>query len=253
MKRFIDRSTVSPPIVAVCMISLAVACGEPTSFNEQQSAGPARSNDEARVAGVDAGATDAGEADTGEGMADGGAVDGGAADGGEDGGTVDGGTDSGEADEDGTADGGTKPGEEILVEDGGTLVIDGVKVIRVGVNFEDYTDFDYNDAVLCFEGAFKVDDTDVVSYKEQTVAATTFSASGCRHQVDVKILHADGTKSSFSYRSNSGETLQLPFKIKSRLEVTMTTVEGSCSRTPVSMHDKQYAIVKPDVCNRSGN
>ena len=149
-------------------------------------------------------------------------------------------------------DSGGNNGEEILEEDGGTLVIPGVKVQRVGLNFEDAADFDFNDAVMCFEGLFKIEGTDVVSYKQQTVVAKTFSASGCDHRVDVRILHDDGTTEMFSYRSDSGESLSLPFRIKSKLDVTVTTIQGGCDATPVSMHNAQYALVKANVCNDSG-
>jgi hypothetical protein len=141
----------------------------------------------------------------------------------------------------------------VLDDDGGTLVIPGVKVQKVGVNFEDLNDFDFNDAVLCFQGNFKIDGTTVTSYQRQTVSARTYSASACKHRIDVVIVHPDGTRQAFNYRSDSGVVLQLPFLIKSRLEVTMTTIEGSCSRTPVSMHNTRYALVKPNVCNTTGN
>lgn len=145
-----------------------------------------------------------------------------------------------------------KPGSEVLVEDGGSLVIPGTKVQRVGLNFEDFTDFDYNDAVMCFEGNFKIEGTSVVSYENQQVTARTFSASGCQHRVDVVIVHADGTSEAMSYLSRTGGPLTLPFRIKSKLEVTVTTIGGGCDRTPITMHNKQYALVKPDVCNDSG-
>jgi len=92
-----------------------------------------------------------------------------------------------------------------------------------------------------------------MSCGEQPVTAKTFSASGCDHRIDVRIIHEDGTTEAFSYRSDSGENLSLPFKVKSKLDVTMTTIKGSCDRTPVSMHNTQYAIVKADVCNDSGS
>jgi hypothetical protein len=147
---------------------------------------------------------------------------------------------------------GGQPAANVLVEDGGSLVIPGAKVQRVGINFEDLNDFDYNDAVLCFEGNFKIEGTNVISYQNQTVTARTFSASGCQHRIDVAIIHKDGTRVDMNYRSNSGQTLQLPFGIESHLEVTMTVIGGSCSRTPISMHNTLMAIVKPDVCNTFG-
>jgi hypothetical protein len=239
---------------------LLTSCGEDAAFQEQlttkNTANAAASGgggdtdgdgNDAGAGGTDTGTDSGNAADAGGSDADG--AESGATDtGGEDGGGLDG---SGEAGDDSDA-GGSDDGDT-LVEDGGTLEIPGVKVQRVGVNFEDHTDFDYNDAVMCFQGNFKIEGTNVVSYQQQSVAAKTYSASGCDHRVDVKIVHTDGTSQSFSYRSDSGETLQLPFRIKSRLEVTMTTIDGGCDRTPITMHDQQNALVKGDVCNNTGN
>jgi len=150
----------------------------------------------------------------------------------------------------GAANGGKS--DDILEEDGGNLIISGTKIQRVGINFEDGTDFDFNDAVICFEGFFKMEGTEVVSYKQQTVVAKTFSASACDHRIDIRIHHDDGSTDSFSFRSDIGKDVSLPFRIKSKLDVTMTTIYGGCDQTPVSMHNQQYTVVKANVCNDSG-
>ncbi len=70
--------------------------------------------------------------------------------------------------------------------------IPGLPVIRAGVNFEDSRagDADYNDAVLCFEGNFKVDGALVTSTSKQKVIASTYSHAGCNHTVKVVIVSA---------------------------------------------------------------
>lgn len=242
----------------VTMLLVVLGCGEDPAFREDIS----KKTNQAADATV---VTDSGETDVAGVGGDGGSGDGDL--GAEDGagsadsfGSDEGGSD-GLAGADGSQDAGDNNagngngtnGDETLVEDGGSLDIPGTKIQRVGINFEDFTDFDFNDAVLCFEGNFKIEGTNVVSYQTQTIAAKTFSASGCDHRIDVTILHADGTEASFSYRSDSGQTLQLPFKVKSKLAVTMTTIAGSCPKTPVTMHHPTYALVKGGVCNNTGN
>ena len=142
---------------------------------------------------------------------------------------------------------------KILVEDGGTLDIPGVKATKVGINFEDSVDMDYNDAVLCFVGNFKIDGSNVVSYQKQTVTARTSSISACQHRIDVKIINTDGTTYTTSYKSNETNSIALPFDIQSRLEVTMTVISGGCMTTPVSMHSTTNAIVDANECRTTGN
>lgn len=133
----------------------------------------------------------------------------------------------------------------------------GVEVVRAGVNFEDSPsgDNDKNDAVLCFEGKFKVDSGsgDVTSLAKQTVTVSTFSSSGCKHDVRVEVHHDDGSKEApITFRSNSGQTLSLKFKKKSKLEVFMKTVEGSCPKIEYDMHNAQMCQVAADVCRNQG-
>jgi hypothetical protein len=204
---------------------------------------------------ADGGAADGGAVD-GAGAADGGMADGGGADTSP---TADGGAGDGAGGDGAGGDGAVPPGVEppILVEDGGTLDLPGEKVAKVGINFEDLPngDFDYNDAVLCFTGAFKIDGSNVVSYKKQKIVATTFSASGCSHRIDVRIINADGTVKTFSYSSREQQPIEMEFDVLSKLEVTMTPVTNtqSCSNGTTTQHDLTYVKVLLDQCNLSGN
>jgi hypothetical protein len=136
--------------------------------------------------------------------------------------------------------------------------IPGVPVVRVGVNFEDLgfsgdNDRDYNDAVLCFSGHFKVDGTNVVSIADQTVMGTTSSISGCHHRIKVTIVAPDGTSSApIVYDSRRTQPVPLPFTIGSRLEVTMTPYDKCNPGVERTMHQPQHARVAPDVCNTTG-
>lgn len=156
---------------------------------------------------------------------------------------------------DGDGDSGNK--DNTLVEDGGNLDIPGIKVQRVGVNFEDMPlngDADFNDAVLCFTGDFKVEGTSVVSYKVQSIKIQTSSHAGCNHTVTVTVVNEDGTESApLSFDSKSGSVLSLDFKIKSKLEVKMQSRSSKCNKDAVrSMHNAGECKVLPDVCNLTG-
>jgi hypothetical protein len=153
-------------------------------------------------------------------------------------------TPTGELEEDG--DGAAE--DEDLVEDDYVKNLPGVKVTKVGVNFEDKNDNDYNDAVLCFEGQFKVDGTNVVSIKKQAVIGSTFSSAGCSHLIKVEIVNKDGTKAKpITYNSKSSTPINMDFDVGSKLEVSMSIISGSCKGG--SMHDANRAKVAPDLCN----
>ena len=136
------------------------------------------------------------------------------------------------------------------------LEIAGTPVVRVGVNFEDQGaggDADYNDAVLCFTGAFKVDRATVISTQAQQVIATTSSISACRHEVRVQVVHPDGrAEAPAVFDSASGAQVALRFELGSRLDVTMRTVSGGCDPTERSMTEPAWAQVLLDRCNTTG-
>lgn len=134
--------------------------------------------------------------------------------------------------------------------------IAGTPVVRVGINFEDQGaggDGDYNDAVMCFTGNFKVDGSTVISTERQQVVATTSSISDCHHEVRVEIFHPDGTREApLSFRSNSGTQVPMRFELGSRLEVSMQSITGGCSPVGRSMHEPDWARVQLDRCNTTG-
>ncbi|MBK9032990.1 MAG: hypothetical protein IPL61_17250 [Myxococcales bacterium] len=143
-----------------------------------------------------------------------------------------------------------------IVQPAPPLQIAGTPVVRVGVNFEDqgaHGDRDYNDAVMCFQGRFKVDGTQVVSTERQEVIASTSSISACRHRVRVEIIHADGGhETPVEFASNSGARVAMHFEPGSRLEVSVQSLSGGCSSDVMSMHDQTAARVLLDQCNTTG-
>jgi hypothetical protein len=133
----------------------------------------------------------------------------------------------------------------------------GEPAVRVGVNFEDLRvngDSDYNDAVLCFKGKFKVDGSKVVSTANQKVEANTWSISGCHHEIRVVIEHRDGTSEPEArFDSRTQGTIPLTFKVGSRLEVFMTPTDFCDAGVERDMHAAQDARVQVNVCNDQGN
>jgi len=180
-------------------------------------------------------------------------------------GDSDGVTDADDADDSGgndsdTTDGDLNGSDSGAVDEGDIMTdeeiakIAGVDSVKVGVNFEDKPggDNDRNDAVLCFEGRFKVDSPagNVISLKNQEVKASTFSDAGCSHDVRVEIHHDDGTKETpVTFDSKSGQYLTLKFKKKSKLEVFFKSKSGSCPQTERNMHETAICEVAANVCN----
>ncbi len=134
--------------------------------------------------------------------------------------------------------------------------IPGVSTVKVGVNFEDTavgSDLDYNDAVLCFQGYFKVDKFNVVSALNQTVVATTSSISGCSHTVEVLVVHADGTAAApIVYNSRMMGPLNLTFKTGDRLDVSLTAIDGCDMGVKRNMADPNFAKIQIGLCNTTG-
>lgn len=60
--------------------------------------------------------------------------------------------------------------------------------VTIGFNFEDATDADYNDAVTCTSGFFKIDRDYAVSLKHQTVRVSTRQNSAYNHTVHVFVV-----------------------------------------------------------------
>ena len=140
---------------------------------------------------------------------------------------------------------------DVLVEDGGELVVPGVKAIKVGVNFEDLSDFDYNDSVLCFSGSFKVDNRRVTSYKRQTIVAAVTNNSACGHYIHVQVRNKDGVVTQqFKYNDRITTSASINFDVGSTLFVVMENFENSGCIGPIGMNHPDRVQVAPDVCRR---
>lgn len=143
------------------------------------------------------------------------------------------------------------PKEDVLTEDGGTLDLPGVKAVKVGVNFEDLNDFDFNDSVLCFTGSFKVDKRSVVSYKKQSIVANIYTNSSCGHIIHVQIKDKDGNiLQKFKYNDRQTRTATLDFDVGSRLFVIMENFPDSGCIGPIGMNHPDRVQVAANVCRR---
>ena len=150
-----------------------------------------------------------------------------------------------------------------------------IPITKIGINFEDLmvpTDpeaakgykADYNDAVLCFEGGFDFAQasTTITSSEDQSVHVSTFSASGCTHEITVNVVGSDGSirkSQKFSSKSKD-DKIDLEFKKGDKLEVYMQPTLASpgaqdkCNSSfKRDMHTPAYAQVGANVCNSSGD
>ena len=92
----------------------------------------------------------------------------------------------------------------LSTDDGG---ISGTPVSRVGLGFEDASDFDYNDIYLCFKGSFSVDGTTIVSNKDQQgVIASWGNDAKNVHYMTIKITDSTG-KEICKQQTSHGEHL----------------------------------------------
>ena len=132
------------------------------------------------------------------------------------------------------------------------MVLPGVKAVKVGVNFEDLSDFDLNDSVLCFTGSFKVDGPKVISYKKQTILAAVTNNSACGHNIRVTISDANVVVTKrLTYNDRVTTSAQLNFDVGSKLWVVMENqANNSGCIGPIGMDHPSRAEVKPNLCRR---
>jgi hypothetical protein len=144
------------------------------------------------------------------------------------------------------------PESDVLIEDGGSLALPGSKAVKVGINFEDLSDFDLNDSVLCFTGDFKVQGASVVSYKKQTVNAAVTNNSACGHNIHVTIKNRDGLVTQrFSYNDRITSSATMNFDVGSTLWVVMENQPNNHGCIgPIAMNHPSRAEVKPNLCRR---
>lgn len=134
----------------------------------------------------------------------------------------------------------------------------GVSVSKVGVNFEDNyraSGNDYNDAVLCFEGAFIVDGTSVKSLKAQSFVPRFESRAQCNLDLIVRVKRANQVVQEIKYNNKMQDSSddKLNFEKGDVLDVSMYTVAGCEQGSTKHMSDTQHAVVAVDKCNDSGN
>ena len=141
--------------------------------------------------------------------------------------------------------------DEIKTDDGQIVtVIPGKPVSRVGVGFEDLSDFDFNDVYLCFAGHFNVNGRDIVSNRDQSIKATWGNISAISHYVKITITDPAGKEvfnQGFQGTKNTKlmGTIPLTFTKGSKLNVLIA--HKSTKHT-----DPKWAVVHLDQCNNTG-
>ena len=139
----------------------------------------------------------------------------------------------------------------LSTDDGGIV---GTPVSRVGLGFEDATDFDYNDIYLCFKGSFSVDGTNIVSNKDQQgVIASWGNDAKNVHYMTIKITDESGKeifRQGYPGRSKTPvmPTIILSFPRGSKLSVDM---DGTVQQTDVGGYPHR-AEIKLDSCRHNG-
>lgn len=135
---------------------------------------------------------------------------------------------------------------------------------RVGINFDDGgsigsdADRDYNDAVLCFRGEFRVDTqrARVLASKAQTVAVFFTRRAACENAVNILVLHADGSRDGpRQYRAQQNSTISFNLSFAPASELKVELIAGSdCNffGAPRSMDDPDAAKIEVDVCRTDG-
>ena len=238
-QRFSAQGLIAKLIIAQ---SILVSCGQDPAFTETQVAAPVTSTS-AKPTSAD-GTANGGQVGTT-------AADGSAADGSAAGGSAAGGVTTTPPY---VAPANYPPGtpqSNVLTEDGGTLSIPGTKALKVGVNFEDYTDFDFNDSVLCFNGDFKVSGSKVTSYKKQTINAAVLTNSDCGHNIRVRVIESNGVVSqNFVYNDTTTHAATLNFNVGSVLDVTMYSFANSICVPTVAIADPSRVIVAANQCRQ---
>lgn len=126
---------------------------------------------------------------------------------------------------------------------------------KVGINFEDWHDYDYNDSVVCLPGTVYYDGSVIRSYGNQTIDFQIFdttSTSACRHSITVTVTDVDILTNARTIRSrifvpddhSAGKSYSIAFSFNSILEVSFYTYPGSiCSET----EGRNYAIGTKEV------
>jgi len=126
---------------------------------------------------------------------------------------------------------------------------------QVGINFEDFVDSDYNDAVLCMTGFLQVLGKQIVSHAAQTIYARRTRISACDSNVLLRIYNGSGgLEQTIAYTSSlvNGSSiainLQSGWKIDSRF-----TPLGTCAATGAQEQQSSSRIAVGNYCNVTGN
>ncbi len=132
------------------------------------------------------------------------------------------------------------------------------QVEKVGINFEDLTekqnaDYDYNDVVMCFEGAIQVNTKShlIKSLKTQNIHTILSKHASDNHTVTIRTLKANGSTDVLIY---SGETSHMPSELSfvfakdTLLDITMVNPGIGTFK----IDDAKQVLVAPDQCRTGG-
>lgn len=128
--------------------------------------------------------------------------------------------------------------------------------LKLGINFEDQGlkgDRDYNDDVMCFDGAFRVEKQlgRITSLRTQTIVARIGRNANCGQKIFITITHPDGTSQAIEREPQQQSILQetLVFQEKSVLDVKFQSNSTKCDVNTHTVTEADFVLLSYDICN----
>jgi len=116
---------------------------------------------------------------------------------------------------------------------------------ELGINFEDWIDWDYNDSVICLKNStLWVDGTTIKSFANQTLTFTIQGISACDNAINLKVIDSSGkvTQNVTLQSTKSYPSVNLNFTYGSRLEIAFYA-QGSCTFGRwISQHEQRVRV-----------
>lgn len=125
----------------------------------------------------------------------------------------------------------------------------------VGINYEDWSDWDYNDSVVCATGYLQVNGKQIVSHAFQSVLLRMSSRSACDHRVLVRVYDQwNNVRRSIHYTSAAwnGSSISVDLEPSWRIDSRFTPL-GGCASTGVAEQATSARVVVGNYCNTAGN
>lgn len=135
---------------------------------------------------------------------------------------------------------------------GGTLVR-----TRLGFNFDDAgfgePDRDFNDVVICLNGAFSlsVEEKGLVSLSDQIATVSYQKNASCTQEIQITYTEPDGVAATTFRDTVDQRTKNKSLNLKKGAPIEVRFVTGApCQATAVDLFDKTSVRLRPEACGR---